>query len=352
MGRGYVTLKFSKEEDMLNVWRPWKIEELPLEYWHPYIWLYVGKAFGRPIAINCRTRDKTFGHFAHVQVEIDVTIDNQDLLIEREDLDIGETFLFPQEYIMEDIPDHCMYCKIVGRTVANCRIRNKDEQKYEKTYNRENQASNEQQIRDVQTTNNKEELGGDTSNPASPSGSVEDKRNSDRANNEESNDGISHIRKTLVPPGAGKSPRQVVDVSSSTNHNVERQQSTDLDSINGKKNKAKQWDDDHNLFEHDLDGNDSPPLPLEEGKLVNLLQNIVPPQVTISSLDFGNKTVVLHKEVEIDDEALLSKLDEQFELVYHKKQKPRKKGNAKPQIIGPTRKSDRVQGGSKKSDQS
>ncbi|KAL4189227.1 hypothetical protein AMTRI_Chr08g164420 [Amborella trichopoda] len=72
MGRGYITLKFSKEEDMLNVWQggPWKIE-----------------AFDRPVANNRRTRDKTFGHFARVQVDIDVTLDHKDLLIEREDLD-------------------------------------------------------------------------------------------------------------------------------------------------------------------------------------------------------------------------------------------------------------------------
>ncbi|ERM99350.1 hypothetical protein AMTR_s00108p00123240 [Amborella trichopoda] len=182
MGRGYITLKFSKEEDMLNVWQggPWKIE-----------------AFDRPVANNRRTRDKTFGHFARVQVDIDVTLDHKDLLIEREDLDTGETFLFLQEYIMEDLTT----------------------------------ASNEKQIRDVQNTNNREVLGGDTSNPTSPFGFIGDKRNYDRANNEESNDGITPIRKTPMPPGAEKSPRQVADVSSSTNHNVERHQSTSLGDI-------------------------------------------------------------------------------------------------------------------------
>lgn len=83
--------------------------------------------------------ERTFGHFARVLVDIDLTQDLKfEVLVERK----GYAFFVEFEY--ENLPDFCDYCKTVGHSVAVCRKRKVEADKQEYAHmNHKNDAAKE-----------------------------------------------------------------------------------------------------------------------------------------------------------------------------------------------------------------
>ena len=49
-----------------------RFHNLPLEYWQPITLFEITGAIGMPITIDENTRNHTFGHYAHVLVDVNM----------------------------------------------------------------------------------------------------------------------------------------------------------------------------------------------------------------------------------------------------------------------------------------
>ena len=68
------------------------------------------------MALDEVTKKRTFGHYARVLIEIDITSDmHERILVERKDFD----FYVDVEY--EKLPSFCNSCKIIGHSFKNCK---------------------------------------------------------------------------------------------------------------------------------------------------------------------------------------------------------------------------------------
>ncbi|MCH80720.1 DUF4283 domain protein, partial [Trifolium medium] len=119
-----------------------RIYGLSQEYWRPKILFAIVSSIGTPICTDGITNkpmfDRTFGHFARVLVDIDLTKDMRyKVLVERK----GFAFFVELDY--ENLPDFCAHCKTVGHHVGTCRRlrtndsenQNKDEPEKKKEVN-------------------------------------------------------------------------------------------------------------------------------------------------------------------------------------------------------------------------
>lgn len=97
-----------------------KIYGLSQEYWRKKILFAIASSVGTPICVDAMTSktamERTFGHFARVLVDIDLTKElKYEVLVER------KGYAFFVEFAYENLPDFCDYCNIVGHSVHNCR---------------------------------------------------------------------------------------------------------------------------------------------------------------------------------------------------------------------------------------
>jgi len=104
-----------------------KIHGLSQEYWRKKIIFAIASSVGTPIYVDSVTskpaHERTFGHFARVLVDIDLTKElKYEVLVERK----GYAFFVEFEY--ENLPEFCHYCKIVGHNIAVCRKMKKNEE--------------------------------------------------------------------------------------------------------------------------------------------------------------------------------------------------------------------------------
>lgn len=89
---------------------------LSREYWRPKILFEIGSGVGVPIALDEATMKRSFGHFARILIEVDLTIElREKILVERE----GYAFFVEIEY--ERLPYFCSSCQTIGHDVSNCR---------------------------------------------------------------------------------------------------------------------------------------------------------------------------------------------------------------------------------------
>jgi len=100
-----------------------KIYGLSQEYWRKKILFAIAISVGTPICVDAMTSkpaiERTFGHFARVLVDIDLTKElKYEVLVER------KGYAFFVEFAYENLPEFCDYCKIVGHSVHNCTKRN------------------------------------------------------------------------------------------------------------------------------------------------------------------------------------------------------------------------------------
>lgn len=96
-----------------------RIYGLPQEYWRPRIMFAIASSVGTPICTDTASAkpmtERTFGQFARVLVDMDVTqMLRYKVLVERKD------YAFFVELDYENIPDFCNHCMKIGHHVDNC----------------------------------------------------------------------------------------------------------------------------------------------------------------------------------------------------------------------------------------
>ena len=90
--------------------------ELPQEYWRDRTLKEIARAVGISIDIDGPTRNRTFGHYARIFVDIDLSKRAYDeILVER------EGFAFKVEVQCERRPLFCHQCYSIGHNVPTCR---------------------------------------------------------------------------------------------------------------------------------------------------------------------------------------------------------------------------------------
>ena len=148
IGSGYFCLRFKSKEDQDKAWshgplnlspgsfrlQPWvrdfhpslqkrsvtnvwiRLHQVTQEYWDPQLLITIASLVGIPQAIDPSTMAFLFGHYARIQVEVDLHNSLPPrLLVERE----GYSFEVPVTY--ENVPAFCTHCGNIGHLVGECR---------------------------------------------------------------------------------------------------------------------------------------------------------------------------------------------------------------------------------------
>jgi len=90
--------------------------ELPQEYWRERTLLEIASVVGTPIDIDGPTRERKFGHYARILVDIDLSKTTYDeVLVEHDD------FALMVEIQYERRPLFCHHCYIIGHNVTTCK---------------------------------------------------------------------------------------------------------------------------------------------------------------------------------------------------------------------------------------
>ncbi|XP_024163836.1 uncharacterized protein LOC112170762 [Rosa chinensis] len=147
LGKGYFDIHFATEEDLRRVWSggtctlpdgifrltQWKPDFVPgdtfpqthaqiwvriyglsQDYWHQQHLMEIARGVGTPLQIDKATRERQFGYFARVLIDVDLAGDlPPTLMVER------ETHCFPIEVVYENV---CTHCGRVGHMVDQCRF--------------------------------------------------------------------------------------------------------------------------------------------------------------------------------------------------------------------------------------
>ena len=93
-----------------------RLIELPQEYWRERTLKEIASAVGTPIDIDGPTRNRTFGHYARILVDIDLSKKAYDeVLVER------DGFAFMVEIQYERRPLFCHHCYSIGHNITTCR---------------------------------------------------------------------------------------------------------------------------------------------------------------------------------------------------------------------------------------
>lgn len=103
-----------------------RIYGLPQEYWRPRILFAIARCAGTPICTDSASAkpmiERTFGHYARVLVDMDVTQTlRYKVLVER----VGYAFFVELDY--ENIPDFCSHCKKIGHHIGICKLKKSSE---------------------------------------------------------------------------------------------------------------------------------------------------------------------------------------------------------------------------------
>lgn len=147
LGKGYYEFSFASPEDLRGVWvvGAWNVQlgllrlsqwtpdfhvsqqkqthvqvwihilDLPQEYWRPKLLFEIAGGVGTPTSLDDSTRNRIFGHFACILVDVDLT--NwlpHELLVERD----VYAFFVGVEY--ERLPFFCSHCQVIGHSISNC----------------------------------------------------------------------------------------------------------------------------------------------------------------------------------------------------------------------------------------
>jgi len=104
----------AQKQTHVSIWI--RLVELPQEYWRERTLKEIASAVGTPIDIDGPTRNRTFGHYARILVDIDLSKRAYDeILVER------EGFAFKVEVQYERRPLFCHHCYSIGHNVSTCR---------------------------------------------------------------------------------------------------------------------------------------------------------------------------------------------------------------------------------------
>jgi len=105
---------YSQKQTHVSLWI--RLVELPQEYWWERTLKEIASTVGTPIDIDGPTRNRTFGHYARMLVDIDLSKRAYDeILVER------DGFAFKVEVQYERRPLFCHHCYSIGHNVTTCR---------------------------------------------------------------------------------------------------------------------------------------------------------------------------------------------------------------------------------------
>jgi hypothetical protein len=105
---------FNQNQTHSQVWV--RFHYLPLEFWQPRILFEIARAIGTPISIDENTKNHSFGHYARVLVDVNMTGNLLDSLwVER------EQFAFDIEIEYENPPYFCFTCNCIGHSSDHCK---------------------------------------------------------------------------------------------------------------------------------------------------------------------------------------------------------------------------------------
>jgi hypothetical protein len=90
--------------------------DLPQEYWRHTTLFEIANGVGTPIALDIAPKNRTFGHFARILVDLDLSkrIFNE-IMVER------EGFSFYVEIQYERLLDLCNNCATIGHSIGQCK---------------------------------------------------------------------------------------------------------------------------------------------------------------------------------------------------------------------------------------
>ncbi|KAJ4712784.1 DUF4283 domain protein [Melia azedarach] len=149
LARGFYDIHFSDEVDMRKVWgsvscslqhgvfrlyqwqqnfnpydpkiqshvQLWiRLRGLSLEYWHPRILMTIARGVGIPLQIDQATREKKYGFYAQILVEVDLSKPLLDIVtVELPD------YGFDVKVHYENLPTRCNICNRFGHAEHQCR---------------------------------------------------------------------------------------------------------------------------------------------------------------------------------------------------------------------------------------
>jgi len=103
----------TQQQTHTQVWiRLW---ELPHEYWMERTQYEIAGVVGTPLLIDNVTKNRLFGHYVRVLVNLDLSKDIfYEVMVEL------EGFAFPLAIEYEGLPEFCTYCKSIGHNVTSC----------------------------------------------------------------------------------------------------------------------------------------------------------------------------------------------------------------------------------------
>ncbi|XP_062020889.1 uncharacterized protein LOC133737323 [Rosa rugosa] len=146
LGKGYFDIHFDTESDMRRIWgggtctlasglfrlSQWQPDFKPgdtlpqthsqiwvrfyglsQDYWHPQHLMEIARGVGTPLQLDRATKERAFGYFARVLVDVDLASNlPSSLMVER------ENHCFAIEVIYENMCDNC---GMVGHTIDRCK---------------------------------------------------------------------------------------------------------------------------------------------------------------------------------------------------------------------------------------
>jgi hypothetical protein len=105
---------FTQRQTHAQIWI--RLMELPQEYWRQRTLFEIASAIGTPLSLDDSTRNRTFGHYARILVDIDLSRRIFDeIRVERDGYD------FPLAVVYERLPEFCSHCQIIGHTITMCK---------------------------------------------------------------------------------------------------------------------------------------------------------------------------------------------------------------------------------------
>ena len=104
----------TQKQTHVTIWI--RLMELPQEYWRERTLKEIASVVGTPIDIDGPTRNCTFGHYARILVDMDLSKRTyEEILVQR------EGFAFKVEVQYERLPLFCQHCYYIGHNVSSCR---------------------------------------------------------------------------------------------------------------------------------------------------------------------------------------------------------------------------------------
>lgn len=93
-----------------------RIHGLPQEYWRPKLLFEIAKGIGTSISLDDGTKNRVFGDFARILVNVDLSGRlNDEIMVERN----GFAFYVGVEY--EKLPYFYSHCQTIGHSLSVCK---------------------------------------------------------------------------------------------------------------------------------------------------------------------------------------------------------------------------------------